>query len=195
MSREAAELTRRLDWRFLLPRAPLPRAGLSGADAPPRACARRIGLAPVVVAASEGTPADLIFVPAGGDLSVIADLASDGGVCCEVDRRVQRRLTPARLAARLADAGLQPCGTWAVRPGLARVESFVPIDHAAPLPLHLRTQYHPTTWPQRVAAACVRRVVGTDGRRLAPLAPLYVMVAAQAGVVDAVAEHGPVIVL
>ena len=49
MSRHAAELTRRLDWRFLLPRATFERAALHGSDRVLRAHARELGLAQVVV--------------------------------------------------------------------------------------------------------------------------------------------------
>jgi aminoglycoside phosphotransferase (APT) family kinase protein len=195
VSRQGAELIRRLDFRFLLPRATFRRAVLPGSDPALRDRARSLGLATVVVEAGDGAPPDLMVL-SPRDLSLISDLPPGGVVCCEVDRRHALRLTPRRLARRLGNAGLVVRGTWAVRPGLARAESYVPIDAPAPLPWYLRTQYRALTWRQRLAVACVRGFVGEDGRRLAPFAPLYVMVAERAGAPpNGVAGEGSTIVL
>jgi hypothetical protein len=180
LSPHAAEITRRLDWRFLLPRTTFRRAVLFGADEPMRECARRLGLAPVVVGDSDGVPADLMLISPADGLAAIRDVADGGFVCCEVDRRRAPMLTPARLARRLRRAGLHPRGIWAVRPGLSRAESYVPLDHPAPLPWFLQTQYRARGALQRLVAACVQAFVRGDGRRLAPFAPLYVMVAVRA---------------
>jgi hypothetical protein len=196
VSRQAAELTRRLDWRFLLPRATFRRAVLSESDSALRDHARRLGLAPVVVERSDGEEADLMWISDADDLAVTNDLAVDGVVCCEVDRRRAPMLTPARLARRMGEAGLQPRGTWAVRPGLARAESYVPLDDAAPLPWYLKTQYRTTSRLQRFVATGVRVLVGRDGRRLARFAPFYVMVATRPDAnADRNGDAGSVLVL
>ncbi len=195
MSAHGAELTRRLDWRFLLPRATFRRAVLVGSDAVLRDRALGLGLAPVVDEACNGSPADLIVLPAGARLADVADLAADGIVCLEVDRRRSPLLTPARLRKRIRQAGLEPRGVWAVRPGLARAESYVPIDHAAPLPWYLRTQYRAMTLPQRLAVSVIKALVGDDGRRLAPVVPFYVMVAAKPDPVVNATEDGSSILL
>jgi aminoglycoside phosphotransferase (APT) family kinase protein len=174
-----AELTRRLDWRFLLPRDTFRRAVLVGADPELLECARRIGLADVVDGETDGRPADLVFISSADDSASLPDLTPDGIVCCEVDRRRTPTLSPARLARRLDALGLRLHGIWAVRPGLGRAESYVPIDSPAPMPWFLGTHYHASSPVQRLASTAVRALVRDDGRRLAPLVPLFVAVAAR----------------
>ena len=195
MTAHGAELTRRLDWRFLLPRATFRRAVLVGSDEALRDRAAQLGLAAVVDVAWSGSPADLVVLPADAPLGDLENLTPDGVVCLEVDRRRTPLLTPTRLRKRTVEAGLEPCGTWAVRPGLTRAESYVPIDHASPLPWYLRTQYRATTFHQRLAGALIKIFVGRDGRRLAPIVPFYVMVAAKPDAVPDAAETGSSIVL
>jgi hypothetical protein len=159
-----------------------------------RAC--ELGLAPVVVGAVDGTAADLMMISPTDDLSVIEHLAENGVVCCQVDRRRSPLLTPARLARRMRDADLEPQGVWAVRPGLERAESYVPLDRSAPLPWYLATQYRASSRMQRFAASGLRAFVGRDGRRFARFAPLYVMVAARPdGDAPASGKAGSVLVL
>jgi hypothetical protein len=196
MSREGAELTRRLDWRFLLPRATFRRAVLFGSTPALRDHAVRIGLATVVDDATDGSPPDLILMSPDDDFAYLDDLAPDGVVCIQVDRRRARLLTPDRLAKQLHEVGLHPSGTWAVRPGLERAESYVPLDQAQPLPWYLQTQYRAMTVAQRVAVAGVKAFVGRDGRRFAPIAPFYVMVATKpAALVNTGDDDGSTIVL
>ena len=122
MTAHGAELTRRLDWRFLLPRATFRRAVLVGSDEALRDRAAQLGLAAVVDLAWSGSPADLVVLPADAPLGDLENLTPDGVVCLEVDRRRTPLLTPTRLRKRIVEAGLEPCGTWAVRPGLMRKE-------------------------------------------------------------------------
>jgi hypothetical protein len=82
VSRQAAEVTRRLDWRFLLPRATFRRAVFSQSDPALRDSARRLGLAPIVVDCSHGEEADLMWISDVDDLAVTNDLADDGGRRC-----------------------------------------------------------------------------------------------------------------
>jgi aminoglycoside phosphotransferase (APT) family kinase protein len=136
----------------------------------------------VATALPAGGTVDAVAVLAGADppaARVAAALAPGGVVYWENDRRRPgcRRRTPARVAAALAAAGLAPAGRFAVRPGLARPELYLPVDEPGPFRWYASSVYVAARPVQRLGEAAVRAVTGLDGRRLAAIAPFHAVVA------------------
>jgi Phosphotransferase enzyme family len=186
----AASLLRRLDWRYLVPQ-PVPqpesstfdRIVLLGADRDLVAAAVAIGLArQVTTTLRDDHQADLVAVlsPSRMDARRIMGALRPGGVVyVEVDRRRRgsRSLTAQRLANCLTEHGASINAQYALRPTAEACELFVPLDNSGALNWFLSNVYIASSPAKVFGEFVVRRLLGSNARRVGALAPFHATIA------------------
>lgn len=182
----AASLLRRLDWRYLVPQpqsSTFDRMVLLGAGRDLVDAASAIGLArEVTTTLCDDHQADLVAVLSSARLDaplVMRALRPGGVVYVEVDRRRRgrRSLTSQRLADRLTEHGASIQAQYALRPTSEACELFVPLDDSGALRWFLSTVYIASSPAKVFGEFIVRKVLGSDARRIGALAPFHATIA------------------
>jgi hypothetical protein len=180
---------RALDWRFLLPVVPgtrFRRLVLFGGPPGVVARANAMGLASDVLAASLHPGCADAVVAYADAVESIGDIARavsrDGMLYLEVDRQRAgvRGTTPARVEALLRDAGLTPCGLYALEPNAAGARAFIPLDAPRAMSWHRLTSLGDRA-QVRVANAVRQSAVRIGGTTVAALDRPYAVIAVGAG--------------
>jgi hypothetical protein len=186
----AAIPLRRLDWRFLLP-SPL-REGAQEIvllGSPPGLGRRLLELEAartVLHRLPRQATADAVVVFAGARAepsAIRAALRPRGSLYWEIDRLGASPLgsSPARVARRLAAAGLTVTGMYAALPDLVKTRAYVPMEAPGALAWFVRVLFPPSN-PVRWAIEKVVLLAGGRFRvRLARLAPTFVVTATRNG--------------
>lgn len=189
----------RADWRFFLPAGgsdrPCEHLVIVGGSAETAETARDLCIARrITTRGNPADPADAVVILAGADESLeqMGSQLRDGGVLYwEIDRRRrgQRAVTPARAMRRVRRLGLQPAGTYWVKPGFPDRDMYLPLGASGALQWYLDSLYRATTAPRRALKRALGALMACDVG-LDAVAPCFAITASRGEVAPfAVLEH------